>query len=124
MVLTNAAAGTDEEFNRWYNGQHIDDLLRVPGVLSAQRFKTTSRQMVNVNGALAMVDRTDQNAPHQYMAIYNIESDDIEATLMDILNRAGTPDMIISETLWMGPGSPPAGPQTLCFEALAPLRKR
>ena len=55
MVLTNATPGTDAAFNRWYQQEHIPDLLRVPGVLSAQRFKVTPRQMVNVNGALAMV---------------------------------------------------------------------
>ena len=124
MVLTNATPGTDEAFNRWYQEEHIPDLLRVPGILSAQRFKVTPRQMVNVNGALAMVDTTTENAPHRYMAIYNIETDDIERVLVDILSRAGTPDMILSDTLFMGPAATPAGPETMCFEAVAPLTKR
>jgi hypothetical protein len=125
LVLTNATAGDDEAFNRWYNDVHIPDLLRVPGVKSAQRFKATPRQMINVAGALAMADRTEGNAPHTYMAIYNIETDgDVEKVLLDILSRAGTPEMIISETLYMGDGTTPTGPKTLCYEALGPVAKK
>lgn len=124
MVLTNATPGQDAEFNHWYNGVHFDDLLKVPGIVSAQRFKVTPRQMVNAGGALAMVDATKENTPHQYMAIYNIETDNVERVLEDILKRAGTPDMILSESLWMGPGNEPKGPETLCFQSITPLMKK
>jgi len=44
LVLTNAVPGREEEFNRWYTEQHLPDVLRVPGVVSAQRFSRTEQQ--------------------------------------------------------------------------------
>ena len=39
-------------------------------------------------------------------------------------NRAGTPDMILSDTLYMGPDPTPKGPETLCFEVISPLASK
>ena len=30
VVMTNSGEGKDAEFNRWYDNQHIPDVLRVP----------------------------------------------------------------------------------------------
>jgi hypothetical protein len=35
VVLTNCDPAHDTEFNEWYDGVHIGDLLRIPGVVSA-----------------------------------------------------------------------------------------
>jgi GrpB-like predicted nucleotidyltransferase (UPF0157 family) len=37
IVSTDVAPEMEEEFNRWYNEEHIPRLLRVPGVLWAKR---------------------------------------------------------------------------------------
>ncbi len=37
IVRTDVAPEMEEEFNRWYNEEHIPLLLRVPGVLWAKR---------------------------------------------------------------------------------------
>jgi hypothetical protein len=39
VVLTSAKPGQLEEFHRWYDEQHIPDVVNVPGVKSAKRFK-------------------------------------------------------------------------------------
>ena len=39
VVFTNAVDGRDEEFNEWCDHQHLGDILRVPGIDSAQRFE-------------------------------------------------------------------------------------
>ncbi len=59
LVLTNAVEGRDDEFNQWYDHQHIPDALDVPGYVAAQRFRLAdvqdarcSRQSVALPGDL------------------------------------------------------------------------
>jgi hypothetical protein len=39
MVYCDVPAEHDEEFNRWYNEEHIPERLAIPGVLNAARYK-------------------------------------------------------------------------------------
>jgi hypothetical protein len=39
MVWTDVPADREEEFNRWYNEEHIPERLSVPGFLSAARYE-------------------------------------------------------------------------------------
>jgi len=39
VVMTNAVAGQEAEFNRWYDEEHLADVLKLPGMVSAQRFQ-------------------------------------------------------------------------------------
>ena len=39
LVMTDIPADVEKEFNRWYNEEHMGDLLKFPGVLSARRYK-------------------------------------------------------------------------------------
>ena len=85
-VFSNAVAGQEKEYNRWYNEQHLDDVLRVAGFVSAQRFKLA---------------QPDPQAPAQYLAIYNIDSNDVQKTLAQLVELAGKPQMPISPALDM-----------------------
>ena len=38
MVFTDVPADVEEEFNRWYDEEHIPERLSIPGVLSAARY--------------------------------------------------------------------------------------
>jgi hypothetical protein len=38
VVATDIEPAMEEEFNTWYNKEHIPELLSVPGVLSANRY--------------------------------------------------------------------------------------
>lgn len=62
VVLTNAVPGQEQEFVRWYEEQHLDDVLRVPGFISAQLFK------VACDGAQPLTGR--------YVALYEMEAED------------------------------------------------
>jgi hypothetical protein len=42
VVAMNVAAAADEEFNDWYNTEHIPLLSQVPGVAAARRFRALS----------------------------------------------------------------------------------
>lgn len=83
-IFSNAVPGKEDEYNRWYSEQHLDDVLRVPGFVAAQRFR------------LALEDAA---APAQYLAIYELETDDPHKTLAELHACAGTRAMPISPAL-------------------------
>jgi hypothetical protein len=86
VVLTNPTAGKEAEYNEWYNKIHIPDVLNVQGMVAAQRFKLADTQM----GA----------APaHRYLAIYEIETDNLQATFDDLKSRSGTDDMVLTDAI-------------------------
>lgn len=89
VVLTNASGGRDEEFNEWYNRQHIPDVLQIPGFVAAQRFRLGPAQMEG------------QNSAWRYCALYELETDDVAGALKELGARVGTPAMVMSETLDM-----------------------
>jgi hypothetical protein len=37
LVLTRPVSGTKDEFNRWYDEQHLRDVLAVPGFVGARK---------------------------------------------------------------------------------------
>ena len=55
----------EEEFNDWYNTIHIPDVLETPGILNATRYECAN----------------PQEGHGKYLAIYDVETDDIEKTL-------------------------------------------
>ncbi len=90
VVLSNPTAGNEAEYNRWYNDQHLPDVLNVPGFVRAQRFKLSDAQMAGE------ADKT-----HRYLALYEIETDNVAAALKDLASRVGTNDMIMSDAIDM-----------------------
>ena len=58
MVWADVPAEQEEEFNRWYNEEHVGDLLSIPGVLNAARYEAIS------------------GGP-KYLACYELESPDV-----------------------------------------------
>ena len=55
MVYVDIDAPQVQEFNEWYNKEHLPELLSVPGILSAARYEAVSRrsQVVRLRGAFA-----------------------------------------------------------------------
>lgn len=66
LVSTNPVAGRDEEYNDWYDNRHLPDVLKLDGFVAAQRFR------------LAPAD-PPQEAPHRYLAVYEVDADSVEA---------------------------------------------
>lgn len=65
----------EEEFNRWYNEEHIPDVLKlIPGCLSAARYRVL-----------------DGDESHQYMAMYRFVS---EAALRSALQGGEIKELI------------------------------
>lgn len=96
MVMSNSVEGLglgrEEEYNRWYSDKHLGDVLKVDGLVAAQRFK--------------VVETIEGDKPWKYMAIYEIEADDptsFMGGLADARNHMEMSDAldINSLTIWM-----------------------
>ena len=53
----------EDEFNRWYNEIHVPDVLSAPGVIQGTRYVNTD---------------PEGNKRPKYLAVYEIETDDID----------------------------------------------
>jgi hypothetical protein len=84
VVITNAVPGKEQEFNTWYDQQHLADVLRIPGFVAARRFELAQPQ---------------SDLPGRYLALYELETDDPQAALAELTRRAGTEQMVMSEAL-------------------------
>ncbi|QKT08817.1 hypothetical protein HUN08_17595 [Gordonia sp. X0973] len=88
VVFTNPTTPEDEdEFNRWYDDQHIPDLLRILGIESAQRFRLTEQQ------------RGAGPYPYKYLCLYHCDATEPNVITNAIQERYNTAEMPISETL-------------------------
>lgn len=87
MVLTNPVEGQEDAYNEWYTNRHLSDVLDVPGFVSAQRFR------------LADTQRGQPPHPWRYLALYEIETNDLNKTLATLTERSGTDAMVISDAL-------------------------
>lgn len=86
VVLTNAVEDRDDEFNDWYSSVHLRDVMAIPGIVAAERF------------TLAHAQR-NPDQPYRYLAIYEIETDDLRWVASEIGRRAGTSAMVISDAM-------------------------
>lgn len=85
LVLSNPVAGREVEYNDWYQNVHLRQMLALEGFRSAQRF-VLSRPMT-------------ERGTWSYAAIYEIETDDIDAVLERVRSAAGTEALLVSDAL-------------------------
>ena len=71
---------SDDEFNRWYDA-HLDEILSIPGFVSAQRFRL---EPVVVDEAAGV--------RYRYLALYEIEGDPQEVLAAMAERQLGTRD--------------------------------
>jgi hypothetical protein len=74
VVQSKAAEGRDAEYNEWYDTAHLADICALPGVRSGRRFDYASSLM------------GEPGLP--YLAIYEIETDDINAVAAELGKRS------------------------------------
>jgi hypothetical protein len=90
IVFTNPVEGKESEYNDWYNRQHIPDVLNIPGFVSGQRFCLADAQMSR-----------DGSRAHKYLAVYEIETDDLAGTLKELRARGGSAEIVPSDAIDM-----------------------
>lgn len=88
MVVTSGAKdGRDEEYNNWYDNQHIHDICSIPGVVGGKRYDA--------------VPVTPNPQPAPYLAIYEIEvdADNPGPMLEAMMAKAEAGEMALSDAL-------------------------
>src|SRR5829696_4105054 len=74
MVRASVDSGREDEFNRWYNEEHLPDVAKLPGCVGAARYRVI-----------------DGDGTHQYLAVYAFES---EAALRAVIGSDHLNEMI------------------------------
>ncbi|MDG2003371.1 MAG: hypothetical protein P8J20_08580 [Novosphingobium sp.] len=85
VVFSGPTEGKEDAYNDWYQNTHLADVTSVPGIVRAQRF----RHAADLGAGTG----------HKYLAIYEIETDNLEATLAGINESSDSGAMFISDTL-------------------------
>jgi hypothetical protein len=86
VVFSNALEGRDADFNDWYDNQHLDDVLAIPGFYRAQRMTIAN-------------PLSPEPAEYKYLAIYEFEADDLDKTLGYFFSLSGTDKMPMSDAM-------------------------
>src|ERR1700738_2570382 len=83
------------EYNDWYDCTHLPQVCAIPGITSARRFKASVVQREALVGPLP-----------DYLALYEIEADDLDATLTELRARgeSGVNDSPPAGLLELDPG--------------------
>lgn len=59
LVFTSPAPGQDAEYNEWYSNIHVPEVLQIPGIVAAQRWKVSEDAGIETE--------------HRYLAIYELD---------------------------------------------------
>lgn len=87
VVFSNAVEGRDKDFNDWYQNTHLKQIVSIKSFARAQRFRFHSNI---IPGAAD---------PARYMAIYDIETDDIGAALAAMGELAASGRMPLPDSM-------------------------
>ncbi|MCB2049203.1 MAG: hypothetical protein KDE32_13415 [Novosphingobium sp.] len=84
IALTTPLPGREQEYHDWYNNVHLPELVNGLGLQGAQRYELVAKMI----GA-------DTN---QYLAIYDVETDDPEGFMARMGEFAGSGGMTPSDS--------------------------
>lgn len=87
IAFAKAVDGRKDELNEWFEKQHVPDLLKIPGFVSARRVA------VRPLGAREGIPVWD------FMAIYEIDAEDIQAVIKESGIRMASGVIKLSEAL-------------------------
>jgi hypothetical protein len=91
VVQTNPSdPDREEEFNTWYTETHLRDVLAVGSYTAAQRYRLVE-DVTLVEGLTP--------PPQRYLAIYELETDDLDQAVEDLRTKVFGGEMTISDAL-------------------------
>jgi hypothetical protein len=99
IAMANPRAGQEEEYVRWYHDHHMHEVLEVDGIVAGQRFRVAESQL------------SQDPSAWRYLAIYELDTDDPQAVVDALLERAKT--MTPTDT-----GDPDSRSYNYVFEAI------
>jgi hypothetical protein len=85
ITLSNPTEGREDEYNDWYQNVHLGELVALPGFMSARRYRQ-ARSLV-------------EGDAWPYMAVYELETDDIDAVLQGLRDAAASRSLTMSDAL-------------------------
>jgi len=85
LVFSNPVAGREDDYNDWYTNTHVAEVTAIPGFTGAQRFRL-------VPGEGAQPD-------HRYLAIYDIESENVGEVMQELVVRGTSGGMQMSDAI-------------------------
>jgi hypothetical protein len=77
----------EDEYNAWYTGKHLPEVLEIGGIVSARRYKLVGRK---------------GQAP-AYLAVYELEADDVRAPLREMGARVASGEIAMSDVIQQDP---------------------
>jgi hypothetical protein len=80
---SSAKPGRADEYSEWCRTQHFADVLRVPGVVTAKRFRVLPKS-------------ADEQA--RFISLFELECDDPAAVVAEMRRRSGTAEMPASDS--------------------------
>ena len=75
----------EDEYNEWYSHTHLPEIRAIPGFTVARRFKV------------------HDGADHSYLAIYEIDADDLTDPVKELRARSVSGQMHMSDVLQADP---------------------
>ncbi|WP_375475417.1 hypothetical protein [uncultured Jatrophihabitans sp.] len=105
LVFSNAAPGQDREYNAWYDEVHVPEVLRLPGVMSARRFRLSAEQLDPALGPAT-----------GYVATYELDLEDLGSLREALLSAVQRGQMTMSPTV--------ADMKSFIYEEITPVRTR
>lgn len=83
IVYTNPISPEREvDYNRWYDDTHLPEVLAADGFVAAARYRISDAQAKGVAAPA-----------HRYVAVYEVDTDDLQGTLDTLLGSVGDLDM-------------------------------
>ena len=82
----------EDEYNKWYDTTHVPEVCAVPGFTGAQRFALVENGIAPNDPALP-----------PYVAIYEIDADDPQASIQEMIARVGDGRINMSDAIGMDP---------------------
>jgi hypothetical protein len=94
IVLTNPIEGQDEAFNKWYDTQHVPEVLDVPGVIAAQRYDLSEITVPEDEDLPAQLPPPT----HRYLVVYELDREP-DQVMAEFLKRVMAGQLSLGETL-------------------------
>ncbi|MFA5119822.1 hypothetical protein [Zavarzinia sp.] len=86
-ALSKPAEGREDDFNAWYDGQHVPDVTSIPGIFGAERF------------ALSMPFLDPLGGGQNYLALYDVDSDDLAVLASAVKAAARSGRTVMSDAI-------------------------
>jgi hypothetical protein len=87
-ILSRSKPGQEEEFVNWYAQQHLDDVCKMPGVVSGKLFRLGLQKVYDLDAPVWTL-----------MTHYELEGDDPQAIIDSIVAVSGSEIMPLSDAL-------------------------